>query len=278
MAKNGAHSREWQTIIEDFLKQAFKVARGLVTPCPCLDSWMMDMLNDLAMGFEFDPEENNQPPPEVQEFYRLLEAGDEKLREHTKNTVLDTVSRLMAIKSKHNISNSCFNDITELVSEVIPSDHKLPKNLYFAKKMMAGLGMKYEKIDVCPSNCMLFWRENDKLGTCRHCGKSRYIQVKNEAGENVDTTVPAKQLRYMHIIPRLKRLFLSMKIAKSMRWHEERRRGSQSEDVMVHPADGDAWKALDEFDPEFARDPRSVQLGLAVDGFTPFSTSSSPYS
>ncbi|WVZ65007.1 hypothetical protein U9M48_014441 [Paspalum notatum var. saurae] len=239
---------------------------------------MMDMLNDLAMGFEFDPEEDNQPPPEVQEFYRLLEAGDEKLYDHTEKTMLDTVSRLMAIKSKHNISNSCFNDITELVFDVIPSDHKLPKNLYFTKKMMAGLGMKYEKIDVCPSNCMLFWREDDKLSTCRHCGKSRYIQVKNEAGDNADTTVPAKQLRYMSIIPCLKRLFLYIKIAKSMRWHKERRRGSQSEDVMVHPADGDAWKTLDEFDPEFARDPRSVRLGLATDGFTPFSTSASPYS
>ncbi|WVZ95184.1 hypothetical protein U9M48_040981 [Paspalum notatum var. saurae] len=171
----------------------------------------------------------------------------------------------MAIKSKHNISNSCFNDITELVSEVIPSDHKLPKNLYFAKKMMAGLGMKYKKIDVCPSNCMLFWRENGKLSTCRHCGKSS----KNEAGKNVDTMVPAKQLRYMPIIPRLKRLFLSMKIAKSMRWHKERRRGCQN---------CDAWKALDEFDPKFARDTRSVRLGLAPDGFTPFSTSASPYS
>ncbi|WVZ93118.1 hypothetical protein U9M48_039124 [Paspalum notatum var. saurae] len=175
----------------------------------------------------------------------------------------------MVIKSDHNISNSCFNDITKLVSEVIPSDHKLQKNLYFAKKMMA---------DVYPSNCMLFWRENDKLSTCRHCGKSRYIQVKNEAGKNVDTTVPAKQLRYMPIIPRLKRLFLSMKIAKSMRRQKERRRGSQSVDVMVHPANGDAWKALDEFDPEFARDPRSVRLGLATDGFTPFRTSVSPYS
>ncbi|WVZ76564.1 LOW QUALITY PROTEIN: hypothetical protein U9M48_024529 [Paspalum notatum var. saurae] len=60
----------------------------------------------------------------------------------------------------------------------------------------------------------------------------------------------------MPIIHRLKRLFLSMKIAKI----------------------ADAWKALDEFDPEFARDPRSVRLGLASDGFTPFSTSASPYS
>ena len=52
---------------------------------------MMDMLNGLAMGFEFDPEEDNQPPPEVQEFYQLLEAGDEKLHSGTEKTVLDTV-------------------------------------------------------------------------------------------------------------------------------------------------------------------------------------------
>ncbi|WVZ58656.1 hypothetical protein U9M48_008899, partial [Paspalum notatum var. saurae] len=203
---------------------------------------MMDMLNDLATGFEFDPEKDNQPP-EVQEFYRLLEAGDEKLQDHTEKTVLHMVSKLMAIKSDHNISNSCFNDITKLISKVIPSDHKLPKNLYFAKKMMSSLGIKYEKIDVCPGNCMLFWREDDKLSTCMHFGKSRYIQLANEVGENMDT-----------------------------------RRGSQSEDVMVHLADGDAWKALDEFDPEFASDPRSVRLGLATDGFTSFNTSASPYS
>ena len=52
----------------------------------------------------------------------------------------------------------------------------------------------------------------------------------------------------------------------------------QDEDIMVHPADGDAWKALDDFDPEFALDPRNIRIGLATDGFTPFSTSVSPYS
>jgi hypothetical protein len=32
------------------------------------------------------------------------------------------------------------------------------------------------------------------------------------------------------------------------------------------------------FDPEFARDPRSVRLGLSMDGFQPHSDASSPYS
>ena len=37
-------------------------------------------------------------------------------------------------------------------------------------------------------------------------------------------------------------------------------------------------KAFDEFDPEFANDPRSVWLGLSTDRFTPFNSSASPYS
>jgi hypothetical protein len=47
---------------------------------------------------------------------------------------------------------------------------------------------------------------------------------------------------------------------------------------MVHPSDGKAWQALDRFDPEFARDPRSVRLGLSTDGFTPYSNNSTSYS
>jgi hypothetical protein len=42
----------------------------------------------------------------------------------------------------------------------------------------------------------------------------------------------------------------------------------------VHPSDGEAWQALDHFDPEFARDPRSVRLSLSTDGFTPYSNNS----
>jgi hypothetical protein len=34
---------------------------------------------------------------------------------------------------------------------------------------------------------------------------------------------------------------------------------------MSHPTDGEAWQAMDHFDPEFARDPRSVHLGLWMD-------------
>jgi hypothetical protein len=46
----------------------------------------------------------------------------------------------------------------------------------------------------------------------------------------------------------------------------------------VHPSDGDAWKALDTFDPDFAAKPRNVRIGLAIDGFTPSCQMASSYS
>jgi hypothetical protein len=45
----------------------------------------------------------------------------------------------------------------------------------------------------------------------------------------------------------------------------------------VHPSDGEAWHALDCFDPESTRDPKSVRLDLSVDGCTPLSRSSTLY-
>jgi hypothetical protein len=52
----------------------------------------------------------------------------------------------------------------------------------------------------------------------------------------------------------------------------------ENKEVMVHPSDSDSWKALDNFDPEFARDMRNVCIGLPTDGFTPFSDNATLYS
>jgi hypothetical protein len=74
----------------------------------------------------------------------------------------------------------------------------------------------------------------------------------------------------------MKWLFISKKTARQMRWHKEGVR--ENNQVMVHPSDSEAWKALDDFDPDFARDARNVLIGLATDGFSPYNTSASLYS
>jgi hypothetical protein len=61
-----------------------------------------------------------------------------------------------------------------------------------------------------------------------------------------------------------------------MRWHKDGER--ENKEVVVHPSDSDAWKALDNFDPKFTRDVRNVCIGLTTDGFTPFSDNATLYS
>jgi hypothetical protein len=138
--------------------------------------------------------------------------------------------------------------------------------------------MNYEKIDACEKNCMLFWKEHKDDTKCMHCGRSRYVMVINEDGVTVTTKVVIKQVCYIPIMPRLKWFFLSEETVKQMRWHKEGKRDSEDSNIMSHPTDGEAWQALDHFDLEFARDPRSVRLGLSTDGFQPHSTISSPNS
>jgi hypothetical protein len=43
-----------------------------------------------------------------------------------------------------------------------------------------------------------------------------------------------------------------------MRWHKDGERVNK--EVMVHPSDSDAWKTLDNFNPEFAQDARNIRI------------------
>jgi hypothetical protein len=85
----------------------------------------------------------------VQNFYRLISASDEKVHNGTDVTVLQAMTHLMTIKSKYNLSNQCYNDIVNLITDLILTKHNMLKELYQSKKIVPGLGMNYEKIDVC---------------------------------------------------------------------------------------------------------------------------------
>jgi hypothetical protein len=63
-----------------------------------------------------------------------------------------------------------------------------------------------------------------------------------------------------------------------MRWHKEGICDSEDADIMSYHVDAEAWHALDHFDLEFTRDPRSVRLGLSMDGFQPYNSDSTVYS
>jgi hypothetical protein len=58
------------------------------------------------------------------------------------------VTRLMSIKSKFFFSNNYYNKLLKLIGDVLLNPNKLPKDMYYSKKLVKGLGMDYEKIDV----------------------------------------------------------------------------------------------------------------------------------
>jgi hypothetical protein len=191
--------------------------------------------------------------------------------------MLQAVAHLMAFKSKYSFSNQCHNDIVKLIIDLIPAKHNMPKDLYQSKKIVSDLRLNYEKIDACEKNYMLFWKEHKDDTEYMHCGRSRYVKVINKDGTSVTTKVAVKQHCYIPITPNLKQLFLCEEMAQQMRCHKEVIRDSEDVDIMSHPTDAEVWHALDRFDPEFTRDPRSVRLGLSMDGFQPYSSNSIAY-
>jgi hypothetical protein len=144
----------------------------------------------------------------------------------------------MSIKSKFAFSNNCYKELLKLINDVLTANHMLPRDMHQSKKLLSGLGMDYEKIDVCQDNCMFFWKEHINEKKCLKCGKSQFIEVINTDGEEVMMEIAYKQLCYMALTPRLKQLFILKKTAMHMRWHKEGE--CENNNMMVHPSDSEA--------------------------------------
>ncbi|XP_057986602.1 uncharacterized protein LOC131171152 [Hevea brasiliensis] len=177
------------------------------------------------------------------------------------------------MKSFHRWTNRSFDDLLGLLRELIPNGKQnLPKSYSSARKYVSGLGLHYEKYDVCHNHCTLYWGSFANATSCQICGLSRW---KSDEGKSKRKKTPYKVLRYFPLKPRLQKLFMSSQVASDMRWHKEKR---INDGIMRHPADSLAWKSFDEQHGSFASDARNVRLGLATDGFQPFGNMSSQHS
>jgi hypothetical protein len=178
------------------------------------DDRMDEMLDAIRLGFEINHEDPSTP--EVQKFFYMLRASEELLHEHTTVSVLAFMTRIASIKLKFAFSNKCYKGLLSLISDVLPNNHKMSKDMYQSKKLLSTLGMEYEKIDVCKDNCIIFYKEHKDKTKCLKCGKSRFVEVVNENGEKVTMMTAHKQLRCMPLMPQMKRLFISKKTARHM--------------------------------------------------------------
>ena len=177
---------------------------------------------------------------------------------------------MMNIKMDHNLPENCMDAWAELFKEYLREDNVSAESYYEIQKLVYSLGLPSEMIDVCIDNCMIYWKEDDKLEECRFCKKPRFKP--QGRGRNM---VPYQRMWYLPITDRLKRLYQSERTAASMRWHAEH---VQRDGEVAHPSDARAWKHFNKVHADFATNIRNVYLGLCTDGFSPFGMSGRQYS
>ena len=219
--------------------------------------------------------DNETPVPgrnvQAETFYKMLESSQQPLFEGcSTHSELSAAMRLLSIKSEHNMSNRCFNDVVHLMQETTPMPNRIPSDFNAVKKKVKELGLDYKSIHCCRNGCMLYWKEDCALDACKFCGAERF---KNHSTGRQRT--PFAKMHYMPLIPRLQRLYASKKSAEHMTWHKNH---VQQEGCVTHPSDAEAWKHFDRSHPSFADEARNVRLGLCADGFNPYSNAARPYS
>ena len=238
-----------------------------------------DLLFDTFRDFVETNGVNKGPNEDAKKFYKLMDESKQPLYTGCKNfSTLSFIIRMYLLKCLHGWSNASFTSLLELLKEAMP-DLNIPNSFNKTKAMIKDIGLDYEKIDACPNDCMLFWREHKDDNFCRFCKASRWkesplVDCESEQPKN-DHKVAEKILRHFPLIPRLQRLFMCSKTADSMRWHKDDR---TKDGCLRHPADGQAWKDFDRLNTDFASESRNVRLGLSSDGFNPFRTMSISHS
>jgi len=248
----------------------------LVEPNPEVDANVgtVQMVNDAfrenVHSFDGDSDRVEEPNLEARKFFDMLDAAKYPLYKGCKkgHSPLSAATKLMGIKTDYNLSEDCVDAITDFVKDLSPEDNLAPGTYYEVQKLVAGLGLPYQVIDVCIDNCMLFWREDSDRLTCKFCRKPRYRETSGRV------PIPYKRMWYLPLSERLKRLYQSKRTAGPMRWHAEH----TTEGKITHPSDAEAWKHFQTVHPSFASKQRNVYLGLCTDGFNPFGKHERQYS
>ncbi|KAH7860786.1 hypothetical protein Vadar_017982 [Vaccinium darrowii] len=182
------------------------------------------LLQDRMRGESVDTTQRE----EMRNFDKLLNDAQRDLYPGCKSyTLLKYAIEVFNMKVTNHWTNRLLDMFLKFQSDLLPKPNLVPKNTYEARKVLPNLGLPYELLDACINDCVLFYKENATLDRCPKCNVSRY-----ETNCGRGNKIARKVLRYFHLTPRLKRLFMTRMIAKYMRWH------------MDNPGDGDESRHL----------------------------------
>ncbi|XP_021722865.1 uncharacterized protein LOC110690354 [Chenopodium quinoa] len=214
---------------------------------------------------------------EAEAFFKLLEDVGQPLYDGCEEfSRLSFIFEMYHIICLYGVTDVAFDVLVKVFKKALPEDSVLPNSFKQMKNIIKKLGLDYKNIDVCPNDCVLFWKDKIISDKCSTCDALRWKT--SDDGTIIELAngkkVPVKVLCHFPLITRLKRLFMSSKTSHLMRWHAEREKDGK----MRHPADSCAWKEFDVRYYDFSKDPRNVRLRLSSDGFNPFGMMSTQYS
>ena len=91
--------------------------------------------------------------------------------DHTKVSI---TTRLLNIKTEYNVSVDCFNSFVKVMRGIMPHDNIMPSDFYDMKKLVDNLGLPVVRIDICNRDCMLHWRDDENVESCKFYRQLRY--------------------------------------------------------------------------------------------------------
>ena len=129
--------------------------------------------------------------------------------------------------------------------------------------------MDYQTIDAFPNDHIIYYEQNEPKKKCPQCLINRYRT------NQVTKKVPQNVLHHIPIIPCLQRLFRCESTTQFMDYHARNRSG---DGVLRMPADGFAFREIEEKWAYFKDEHHNVRLSLATDIVNPFRDIRSIYS
>jgi hypothetical protein len=128
---------------KNMVMDGIRMSEGNVSECPIIEE---------------------EPNADAARFFYLLKDSDEPLLDGCINhSKLSAIAQVFTIKSDHGLSEAGYDKIIEWARSILPEGNKLKENFYVAKSIMKPFGLGYQKIDMCPNFCLLYYLENVEL-------------------------------------------------------------------------------------------------------------------
>ncbi|KAG8382226.1 hypothetical protein BUALT_Bualt05G0054700 [Buddleja alternifolia] len=144
---------------------------------------MFGLVNDVFGVKDTNLNMEEEPNEQAKAFYKLLDDAQKELYLGCKKiSKLAFLVRLFHLKCTGKWSNKSFTMLLELLKEAFPDATKsLPQSYYEVQKIIGALGLSSTKIDACPNDCMLYWKEHENDEVCHVCKTSRYVKDENNS-------------------------------------------------------------------------------------------------